>query len=127
MTGALPEYRDVPYQVITTSRDTLKNKRPLLLHVVRAMTRAMKFAHEDVEGSRRIVRQFFQDTPEVEFKIAFDSYIKAVPTTPVVSQAQVDNTVRMVNLMEKTPISATYDQLVYADLAREAARDLLGK
>jgi NitT/TauT family transport system substrate-binding protein len=127
MTGALPEYRDVPYQVITTSRDTLKNKRPLLLHVVRAMTRAMKFAHEDTEGSRRIVRQFFQDTPEAEFNIAFDSYIKAVPTTPVVSQAQVDNTVRMVNLMEKTPISATYDQLVYADLAREAARELLGK
>jgi NitT/TauT family transport system substrate-binding protein len=127
MTGTLPEYRDVPYQVITTSRDTLKNKRPLLLHVVRAMTRAMQFAHADKEGSRRVVRQFFQDTPEAEFNTAFDSYIKAVPTTPVVSQAQVDNTVRMVNLMEKTPISATYEQLVYADLSREAAKDLLGK
>jgi hypothetical protein len=91
------------------------------------MTRAMQFAHADKEGSRRVVRQFFQDTPEAEFNTAFDSYIKAVPTTPVVSQAQVDNTVRMVNLMEKTPISATYEQLVYADLSREAAKDLLGK
>jgi NitT/TauT family transport system substrate-binding protein len=127
MTGMLPEYRDVPYQVITTSRDTLANKHPLLLHVVRAMTRAMKFAHEDKEGSRRIVRQFFQDTPEAEFNTAFDTYIKAVPTTPVISQAQVDSTVKMVNLSEKTPISATYDQLVYADLSREAAKDLLGK
>ena len=126
-TGMLPEYRDVPYQVITTSRDTLANKRPLLLHVVRAMTRAMKFAHEDKEGTRRIVRQFFQDTPEAEFNTAFDTYIKAVPTTPVISQAQVDSTIKMVNLSEKTPISATYDQLVYADLSREAAKDLLGK
>jgi NitT/TauT family transport system substrate-binding protein len=127
MTGKLPEYRDVPYQVITTSRDTLQNKRPLLLHVVRAMTRAMKFAHDKPEETRRVVRQFFEDTPEAEFNTAFDTYVKAVPTTPVISQAQVDNTVRMVNVIEKTPISATYDQLVYADLAREAAKDLLGQ
>jgi NitT/TauT family transport system substrate-binding protein len=127
MTGELSEYRDVPYQVITTSRATLAAKRPLLLHVVRALTRAMKFAHEDIEGSRKIARGFFQDTPEAEFNTAFDTYIKAVPTTPVISQAQVDNTVKMVNLTEKTPIATTYDQVVYSDLAREAAKDILGK
>jgi NitT/TauT family transport system substrate-binding protein len=127
MTGELPEYRDVPYQVITTSRATLASKRPLLLHVVRALTRAMTFAHTDIEGSRKIARTFFQDTPEAEFNTAFDTYIKAVPATPVISQAQVDNTVKMVNLTEKTPISATYDQVVYPDLSREAAKDLLGK
>ena len=127
ITGELPEYRDVPYQVITTSRATLASKRPLLLHVVRALTRAMQFAHQDVEGSRRAVRPFFQDTPEAEFNTAFNTYIKAVPTTPVISQAQVDNTVKMVNLTEKTPISATYDQVVYPDLSREAAKDILGK
>ena len=117
----------MPYQVITTSRATLASKRPLLLHVVRALTRAMQFAHQDVEGSRRAVRPFFQDTPEAEFNTAFNTYIKAVPTTPVISQAQVDNTVKMVNLTEKTPISATYDQVVYPDLSREAAKDILGK
>ena len=127
MTGQLPEYRDVPYQVITTSRATLAAKRPLLLHVVRAMTKAMIFAHTKPEDTRRIVRTFFQDTPEAEFNTAFDTYLKAVPTTPIVSQAQVDNTVKMVNLTEKTPISATYEQVVYPDLAREAAKDLLGK
>jgi hypothetical protein len=45
----------------------------------------------------------------------------------VISQAQVENTVRMVNLTEKTPLSATYDQVVFADLSREAAKDILGK
>ena len=127
MTGELPEYRDVPYQVITTSRATLAAKRPLLLKVVRALTRTMKYAHEDIEGSRKIARTFFQDTPEAEFNTAFDAYIKAVPATPVVSQAQVDKTVKMVNLTEKTPISATYDQVVYPDLSREAAKDILGQ
>jgi NitT/TauT family transport system substrate-binding protein len=127
MTGALPEYRDVPYQVITTSRATLAAKRPLLLHVVRALTRAMQFAHEDVEASRKIARTFFQDTAEAEFNTAFDTYIKAVPATPIISQAQVDKTVQMVNLTEKTPISATYDQVVYPDLSREAAKEILGK
>jgi NitT/TauT family transport system substrate-binding protein len=127
MTGELPEYRDVPYQVITTSRATLAAKRPLLLHVVRALTRAMQFAHEDVEGSRKIARTFFEDTPEAEFNTAFDTYIKAVPATPVISQAQVDKTVQMVNLTEKTPIAATYDQVVYPDLSREAAKEILGQ
>jgi len=127
MLGNVPEYKDVPYQVITTSRATLAAKRPLLLHVVRAMTRSMKFAQENSDEARRIVRTFFQDTPESEFNTAFNTYVKAVPKTPVVSQAQVDNTVKMVNLSEKTPITATYDQLVYSDLAREAAKDILGK
>jgi len=127
MTGQLPEYRDVPYQVITTSRATLAAKRPLLLHVVRALTRAMKFAHEDVEGSRKVVRPFFQDTPDAEFNTAFDAYIRAVPATPVISDAQVSNTVKMVNLSEKTPLAASYEQVVYPDLAREAAQDILGK
>ena len=45
----------------------------------------------------------------------------------MISQAQVENTVRMVNLTEKTPLSATYDQVVFADLSREAAKDILGK
>jgi ABC-type nitrate/sulfonate/bicarbonate transport system substrate-binding protein len=113
--------------VITTSRATLAAKRPLLLHVVRAMTRAMIFARDKPEDTRRIVRTFFQDTPEAEFNAAFDTYVKAVPSTPIVSQAQVDSTVKMVNLSEKTPITATYDQLFYPDLAREAAKDLMGK
>jgi ABC-type nitrate/sulfonate/bicarbonate transport system substrate-binding protein len=127
MTGELPEYRDVPYQVITTSRATLAAKRPLLQHVVLALTRAMKLAHDDKEAARRLVRPFFQDTPEAEFNTAFDSYIKAVPATPVISKAQVDKTVKMVNLTEKTPIAATYDQVVYPDLSREAAREILGQ
>ena len=127
MTGQLAEYRDVPYQVITTSRETLATKRDLLLHVVRAMTRAMKFAHEDKEGARKVVRPFFEGTSDADFNTAFDTYINAVPTTPVISQAQVDNTVKMVNLTEKTPMQVTYDQVVYGDLAREAAKDILGK
>jgi hypothetical protein len=39
----------------------------------------------------------------------------------------VDNTVKMVNLTEKTPITATYDQLVYPDLSRQAAKEILGQ
>ncbi len=127
MTGQLPEYRDVPYQVITTSRDTLTNKRDLLLHTVRALTRAMKYAHEDKEGARKAARPFFEGTADADFNTAFDVYINAVPTTPVISPAQVDSTVKMVNLTEKTPLKITYDQVVYADLAREAAKDILGK
>jgi hypothetical protein len=39
----------------------------------------------------------------------------------------VENTVKMVNLTEKDPMHVTYDQVVYDALAREAAKDILGK
>ena len=127
MQNNVPEYRNVPYQVITTSRDTLAAKRPLLLRAVRAMTRAMIFTHEKPDEARKIVRSFFPDTPEPEFNAAFNNYVHAVPTTPVVSQQQVESTIAMVNLSEKTPIKLTMAQVVDNSLAEQALKEVSGK
>ena len=48
----IPEIDGVPYTVIITSRDTLKNKPELLRAAVRALTKAMKFAHEKPDAAR---------------------------------------------------------------------------
>ena len=58
------------------------------------------------------MRSFFEGTADADFNTAFDTYINAVPSTPIISREQVDKTVKMVNLTEKTPIQATYDQVV---------------
>lgn len=127
MQNNVPEYRNVPYQVITTSRDTLAAKRPLLLRAVRAMTRAMAFTHDKPDEARQVVRKFFPDTPEAEFNAAFNNYVHAVPATPVISKAQVDSTIAMVNLSEKTPIKLTMDQVVDNSVAEQALKEVAGK
>jgi NitT/TauT family transport system substrate-binding protein len=127
MQDNVPEYKDVPYQVITTSRTTLETKRPLLLATERALAKAIKYCHDDPAGTRRIVRTFFQNVPEADFNTAFDSYMKGVPTTTVLTQTQVENTLRMVNLAEKAPIHPAFDKVVDDSLAETAAKQILGK
>lgn len=126
MQGNLPEYQDVPYQVITTSRKTVETRRPILLASERAMTRAMLLCHQHPDQAKRIVREYFKEVEEADFNIAFDTYVKAVPTTPVVSPEQVTNTLKMLNLSEKTPLSPTYDQVTDMTMAREAAKAFPG-
>ena len=83
MTGNVPEYKDVPYQVITTSRKTVEEKRPLLLAAERAMMRAMLLCRAHPDQAKRIVREVFKEVDDADFNIAFDTYVKAVPATPV--------------------------------------------
>jgi len=127
MQDNVPEYKDVPYQVITTSRATLAAKRPLLLGTERALTKAMKFCREHPEDARRIVRTFFENVPEADFNTSFNSYMKGVPTTPLVTRVQVENTLRMVNLAEKAPIHPAYEKVVDNSLAQQAAKEILGE
>jgi NitT/TauT family transport system substrate-binding protein len=127
MQDNVPEYKDVPYQVILTSRNELETKRPLLLATERALTRAMKLCHEDPAAAKRIVRAFVTDSSDADYSAAFDTYVKGVPTTPVITRAQVANTLKMVNLAEKAPIDPPFDKVVDNSLAEQAAKDILGK
>jgi NitT/TauT family transport system substrate-binding protein len=127
MQDNVPEYKDVPYQVILASRNTLETKRPLLLATERALTRAMKLCHDDPAAAKRIVRAFVTDSSDADYSAAFDTYVKGVPTTPVIARAQVANTLKMVNLAEKAPIDPPFDKVVDNSLAEQAAKDILGK
>jgi NitT/TauT family transport system substrate-binding protein len=127
MQDNVPEFKDVPYQVIITSVATLQSKRPLLLAAERALTKAIKLCHDQPEEARHFVRAFFTEVPEAEFNAAFDTHMKGVPTTPVITQAQVANTLKMVNLAEKTPINPPFDKVVDNSLAEQAAKAILGR
>jgi NitT/TauT family transport system substrate-binding protein len=127
MQDNLPEYQDVPYQVITTSRKTVETRRPILLASVRAMTKAMILCRDNPVEAKRIVRGFFKEVDEADFNTSFDNYVRAVPTTPVVSPAQVANTVKMLNLSEKSPLHPTYEEVTDMTMAQQAAKELLGQ
>ena len=127
LTGEVPEVKGVPYIILATSHATLEKKPKLLLKAVRAYTRAMQFVQQKPDEARRITRPFFKAMDEAVFDAAFDKYAKGLPTDPVITPDQLVKTVSFMNLVKKTPVSANYDDVVYPDLGREAANEILGR
>jgi len=125
LTGEVPEVKGVPYIILATSHATLEKKRPLMLAAVRAYTRAMQFVREKPDEARRITRPFFKAMDEAVFNAAFDKYATGLPAEPVITPDQLAKTVSFMNLVKKSPVSANYDDVVYPDLGREAAKQIL--
>ncbi|MBV8652029.1 MAG: ABC transporter substrate-binding protein [Alphaproteobacteria bacterium] len=126
--GEVPEFRDVPYIVLSTSRATLESKRPLIKAAVRAYTRAIKFVAEHREEARRLVRPYFTDmsADDAVFNAAFDKYVHGAPTSPVITPEQVQKTADLLSISKKQKVAVGYTDVVYPDLAREAGEDILG-
>ena len=127
MTGELPEYRDVPYQVITTSRATLAAKR-----AAAAARRARADPGDEVRArgqGRRAqgVRPFFQDTAggRVQHRVRHLHQCGAVHADHLAGaggQHGEDG--------EPDGEDADFRDVRpggVPDLAREAAKDMLGK
>lgn len=127
MTGEVPEYRGTPFLGVLTSRATLAAKRPLLQAAVRAITRSIVFVHAHPDEAKQVVRTFFPEVQDDVFDLAFATTLAGLPDTPVVTPDDIARAVATLNLNEKTPIRMQADEVVYPDLARAAAADLLGK
>lgn len=125
--GDVPEVKDVPYIVITTSMDTVKNKSKELRASVRALTHAMKFARDNPAEAKRVVRPAFAEMDDGIFNMAWDNYVKAIPATPVISKAQFENTKKWLNITAKEPLKVRFEDSIVNSFAEEAAADILKK
>jgi NitT/TauT family transport system substrate-binding protein len=127
--GEVPEFRDVPYIVLSTSRATLESKRPLIKAAVRAYTRAIKFVAEHPDEARKLVRPYFTDmsADDAVFNAAFDKYVHGAPTSPLITPEQVQKTADLLSISKKQKVTVSYTEIVYPDLAREAGEDILGR
>jgi NitT/TauT family transport system substrate-binding protein len=129
LSGEVPEFRDVPYIVLSTSRATLASKRPLIKASVRAYAKAIKFVQEHPDDARKIVRPYFKDMSANDeiFNAGFDKYVHGVPTTPLITPEQVQKTAALLSISKKQNVTASYTDVVYPDLAREAGQEILGR
>jgi NitT/TauT family transport system substrate-binding protein len=125
LNGDVPEMVGVHYLVLVTSRDTLEKKPKVILAAVRALTRAMKFVHEQPEKAHDLLRQQFPDVDQKVFDAAWSGYLKAIPTTPVIDQDQYEKTVEWLNITSEPPANAPYETVVADGPARQAAQELL--
>lgn len=126
-TEKVPEIVGVPYVVLITSRDTLKNKPEILRAAVRAYTKAMRFAQEKPEAARQIVRKDFPEIDDKIFDASWANYRTALPTSPMISRETFEKTQAWLNITQPKPISILYETAFYDAFAKEAAKDILGK
>lgn len=123
--GEAPEMVGVPYLVLNTSKDTLKNRPQLVRSTVRAMTRAMRFAAEQPAEARAILRKHFPDLDEATFNAIWTRYSKGIPKSPVVSPEKIDKTIEWLNITTSPPVVVKYEGVANADAARPAEAELL--
>jgi NitT/TauT family transport system substrate-binding protein len=116
----VPELNDVPYVIMATSRATLEKKGDLIARSMRAMARAMEFAHAKPDETCKIVRQYFTDLDEEVFKIACERYRKSSSQSPVLTRNQIEKTAAWMSIGEKRQITAKFEDVVDDSVARKA-------
>ena len=125
-TGEVPEVAGMPYLLLVTSRQTLEQKPQVIKAAVRAFAKAMKFARDNPDKARALVRQQFPDIEEALFNRVWEQYRKGIPSTPVISREQMQKTAAWLSITSAEPIVANYDKSVAPEFARAAAAEILG-
>ncbi len=123
----IPEVKGVPFNILAVGRDMIEKNPATVEKIVRAITRAIKYAKENPAGVRDLMRKRFPELEEGVFNTLWVSYSKAIPQEPMVTQAQFDQTQKWLNLTAQPPFALTIDQVVYNKAAIDASKSLLGK
>jgi NitT/TauT family transport system substrate-binding protein len=121
----IPELAEVPYSVWGTSRATLQKRPAVIAASLRAITRAIKLAAENPEETLRVMRPQIKDVPPEAIDAVIEKYRHGAARTPVISPAQVEATVRWMNLGESKPISVRFEDAVDNTAAEAAAAAIL--
>ena len=116
----VPELVNVPFVVTVTSRATLEKKPDLMRRAMRAIAKAMEFAHTHPEETAKIMQPYFPDLDASLFAQVFETYRKATPRSPVLTREHVDKTVAWMNIGAKQKVTAKFEDVVDDRLAKEA-------
>jgi NitT/TauT family transport system substrate-binding protein len=122
LNGDVPEAANVPYIIMATSPEVIARKRSMLLAMVRCWTKAMDFVRDNPREASALVRRYFPDMDEGVYNTAFEKYRKGVPTSPLVTDEQVQNVVRFMHISKGVPISATRADVFHAGIAEEVIK-----
>lgn len=127
LNGDVPELRDLPYITFVTSRATLAKKRPQMLGMVRAYTKAMTFIQQNPAEAARLTHRFFPDVDAAIFNAAFAKYTKGLPTSPLITPDQVTKLITWMNLAKKTKITGSYAEVVDPSIAEQVIKEMPGR
>ena len=120
----IAEVQGVPYNVIVSSSATVKKKPELVAKVVRAFADAAEYVKTHPEETKQIAMNHLSKIDPELLKPLMDSYIKGVPTGPVITREQFDTTLKWMNLTADPKLDLSYEQVVVAGPAEQAAKEL---
>jgi NitT/TauT family transport system substrate-binding protein len=122
LNGDIPEAANVPYIIMATSPDVIKNKRPQLVAMVKCWTKAMDIVRDNPHEARKLVRHYFPDMDEGVYNAAFDKYRKGVPTSPMVVADQLEKLLKFMAISKGTQLHATLADVFYPGIAEEVIK-----
>jgi NitT/TauT family transport system substrate-binding protein len=122
LNGDIPEANNVPYIIMATSPEVIAKKRPMLLAMVRSWTKAMDFVRDNPREASVLVRRYFPDMEDGVYNTAFDKYRKGVPTSPMVTDEQVQNVVKFMHISKGVPVTATRADVFEPSIAEEVIK-----
>jgi NitT/TauT family transport system substrate-binding protein len=121
MIGELAEFRESPYQIIATSRQTLADKRDVLEKALRALAKAQKMLRENPGEAKKLARPYFKNLSDEDYSALFDANVGGVPTQTEITEKAFKATVDLMNLTEtNNKFTLKYSDAVVPDLAKTA-------
>lgn len=125
--GKVTEMNGVPYLVMAVNGTTFKQNEDDIRRTMRALTKGMKYAHKHPDEALKIVAAHFPNFDQAILKKVWPSYLKGVPTTPVISKELFDNTQKWLNVTAPKPFTTKYEDVVFNDVAAKVSKEVLGK
>ena len=127
MIGEVPEFRDTPYQIVATSRQTLEQKPNVIAKAVRALAKAQKLIRDNPAEAKRAARPGFKSMSDADYSSGFDAHAGGVPKAVAITEEQFKRTVDLMNLTEKEKLTLSYAEAVAPELARAVDKEVNGK
>ncbi len=127
MKNEVPEFDGAPYQIVATSRETLKTKPEILLKGLRALAKAQKLIQENPAEAKRVARPWFKNLSDAEYSSGFDENVVGMPKATAVTEQHFKRTVDLMNLTEKEKWVLTYADAVAPELSQRADKEIFGK
>ncbi len=121
MIGEVAEFRESPYQIIATSRQTLATKRDVLEKALRALAKAQKMLRENPAEAKKLARPYFKKLSDEDYSTLFDANVGGVPKQTEITEKAFKATVDLMNLTEtKNKFTLKYTDAVAPELAQAA-------
>jgi NitT/TauT family transport system substrate-binding protein len=127
MKGELAEFRDAPYQILATSRDTLASKRDVLEKALMALAKAQKLIAENPAKAKELARPYFKNMADADYSTEFDVHVGGVPKRTEVTENHFKRTVELMNLTEENKFTLKFSEAVAPELAKAADKAVFGK
>jgi NitT/TauT family transport system substrate-binding protein len=112
MTGEVPKYRDMMFQVIATSPANIASKRPQLVKFANAVARAQKLMKTDRAKALMLGAKAFPNINPAVFKSALDISYASFADSPVVALQGVEKALAYVPERGRVPAKRLVDNSV---------------